>query len=79
LYKDIPKIRISLIAHGDYCDAKRIISKIDFHNKSGQEELVKFVREVPMTFGGDYPEAYEYGMHFYLSSRWNISFAMYKT
>ena len=62
LHIDVAKIRISIMAHGDYCDGQKILSKIDFHDKSGKDKLVDFVRTVPMTGGGDYPEAYEYGM-----------------
>ena len=59
---NIPKVRIAVIAHGDYCDGDEVVTYEDFCDKTGKDKLVKFVRTVPMTGGGDYPEAYEYGM-----------------
>jgi hypothetical protein len=59
--KDIPNIRIGIIAHGDYCDdlTSNTISKIDFSDKSGVDKIVNFVKTVGSTGGGDAPEAYE--------------------
>ena len=51
-------IRISVIAHGDYCDTDKYIVKwIDFG--STLPELCDFVSKVESTYGGDGPECYE--------------------
>lgn len=58
LLKDIPNIRIALIAHGDYCDHANYVAKaLDF--STDPQKLAKFAQEVPKTGGGDLPEAYE--------------------
>jgi hypothetical protein len=64
LMKDIPNIRIGIIAHGDYCDdteggSMRTISRLDFIGAKGVNEIVNFVNVVHDTGGGDAPEAYE--------------------
>jgi hypothetical protein len=59
LLKDIPNIRIALIAHGDYCDHGNYVAKaLDFTNDPAK--LAQFAKEVPKTGGGDLPEAYEF-------------------
>ncbi|XP_070566338.1 uncharacterized protein [Ptychodera flava] len=59
LLKDIPKIRIGILAHGDYCDYdKYVIKTCDL--SSDVDQLVKFVNDVPRTGGGDSPECYEW-------------------
>ncbi|GKX65338.1 vWA domain-containing protein [Inconstantimicrobium mannanitabidum] len=59
LFKDIPNLRISIIAHGDYCDVGNayVISIKDFSSDEG--ELIDFVNNVKPTYGGDAPECYE--------------------
>ncbi|XP_069101069.1 uncharacterized protein [Argopecten irradians] len=58
LQADIPGIRISVIAHGDYCDASNYIIKwIDFG--ATVPELCDFVKTVSLTTGGDADECYE--------------------
>ncbi|OWF45263.1 uncharacterized protein LOC110457297 [Mizuhopecten yessoensis] len=58
LQADIPGIRIAIIAHGDYCDAKNYIVKwIDFG--ATVPELCDFVETVKRTGGGDADECYE--------------------
>ncbi|MCX7746438.1 MAG: VWA domain-containing protein [Clostridia bacterium] len=59
LFKDIPDLRIAIIAHGDYCDAeKTYVTKInDF--STNPDSIVKFVNNVGPTWGGDAPECYE--------------------
>ncbi|ESO94233.1 hypothetical protein LOTGIDRAFT_232476 [Lottia gigantea] len=59
LIADIPNIRISLIAHGDYCDQSTyVIRMVDL--TSDVQELVTFAKDVPSTSGGDTPECYEW-------------------
>lgn len=63
LFKDIPNLRISIIAHGDYCDAGRTyVTKIlDFTNDVNK--VTNFVSTVGSTGGGDSPECYELVLH----------------
>ncbi|TRY63933.1 hypothetical protein TCAL_10895 [Tigriopus californicus] len=58
LKRDIPGIRMAVIAHGDYCDASIYVTKhIDF--TADDSALVKFVDQVSPTSGGDFDECYE--------------------
>ncbi len=59
LFRDIPDLRISIIAHGDYCDATRYyVTKIlDFSRDV--DKVTRFVSSVGRTGGGDAPECYE--------------------
>jgi len=57
LMKDIPSIRIGIIAHGDFCDGKNAISILDLSDKVN--DICTFVNTVGSTSGGDAPEAYE--------------------
>lgn len=59
LLTDIPNMRISIIAHGDYCDDgySYVIKVLDF--SSDVNAIVKFVKSVEGSGGGDLPEAYE--------------------
>ncbi len=55
-------MRIAVITHGDYCDRANLVTYEDFCDKSKLQSLVNFVQTAKMTGGGDWPEAYEYGM-----------------
>jgi hypothetical protein len=59
LVKDIPTIKISIMAVGDYCDATSsyVIQKLDFSNDI--DILVGFVQSLSSTGGGDSEECYE--------------------
>lgn len=59
LLKDIPNIRIGIIALGDYCDqnSSYVIKHIDLTSKI--KELQNFLTTAGPTGGGDAPEAYE--------------------
>ncbi len=59
LFRDIPDLRIAIIAHGDYCDANYYyVTKIfDFSKDAGN--IRNFVMNVGQTDGGDRPECYE--------------------
>lgn len=63
LMKEIPNIRIGVIAHGDYCDKDDpyVIKMLDLTTK--KNEICKFIRTVKPTFGGDWPECYELVLH----------------
>jgi hypothetical protein len=49
LIKDIPQIKIAIIAFGDYCDAGNIVKKIDLTNDVGA--LQRFVDNAGSTGG----------------------------
>ena len=59
LFRDIVDLRIAIIAHGDYCDAKTsyVIQTFDFSRDV--EDICNFIMNVGPTFGGDAPECYE--------------------
>jgi hypothetical protein len=59
LSEEIPGIRIGIIAHGDYCDARTsyVTKRLDLSNDIAA--ICKFVEEVQPTGGGDAPECYE--------------------
>lgn len=59
LKRDIPGIRMAVIAHGDYIDKNTTyITKIcDFTEDAAM--LCKFVNDVQCTMGGDFDECYE--------------------
>lgn len=63
LYKDIPDLRIAIIAHGDYCDvgAPYTIKINDF--STNEENICAFITGVEPTYGGDAPECYELVMY----------------
>lgn len=48
LQKEIPGIRIAVIAHGDYCDSYTYVTKI-LPFTSNVDEIVKFVETVQCT------------------------------
>lgn len=56
-------VRIGIIAHGDYCDGKRVITRMPFKSKNLKEDVVRFVNEVKGTSGGDSDECYEYVLY----------------
>ena len=58
LVQQVPAIRIGLIAHGDYCDFRSsyVVKTIDL--TSDVDQLVRYVKDVPQTGGGDSPEVY---------------------
>eukprot|EP01084_Bolivina_argentea_P216467 367757_1 len=73
LFSKIPNIKISLIAHGDYCDEKTtyVLKCCSFTRNENQ--LIDFVNTAGRTGGGDAPECYEYVL-WYVSNKleWGI-------
>ena len=57
LFREIPSLRIAVIAHGDYCDGDKVITQLDFTDD--QNQIKNFIQNAPSTSGGDYPECYE--------------------
>jgi hypothetical protein len=68
LFKNVPNIRIGIIAHGDYCDGPRAITVLDLTND--KDKIIEFVKEVKATDGGDAPECYELALHTARSMSW---------
>lgn len=60
LFKDVPGLRVGIIAHGDYCDEGSTYLSRVFELNRDVNALCKFVDDVIPTGGGDLPEAYEY-------------------
>lgn len=61
LFDDIPKLRIGIIIHNDYCDMPRHIFTQDF--TSDKDKIKKFVNQNSPCGGGDAPECYELALH----------------
>jgi len=59
LFREIPNIRIGVIAHGDYCDARSSYVTKHFDLSSNVRDICRFVDSVGDTGGGDSPECYE--------------------
>ena len=59
LAKEIPGIRIGIIAHGDYCDknSSYVTKALDLTDDA--DAISRFVEKVGPTGGGDAPECYE--------------------
>ncbi len=70
LFKEIPGLHVGVMAHGDYSDAKTkyLLRKVDLTDD--KQAVLKFIKSVPATFGGDSPEAYEYALHEARSLAW---------
>ena len=73
LFKEIPGLRVGVMAHGDYSDARTqyLLQKVDLTDD--QAAVLKFIKTVKPTFGGDAPEAYEYALHVGRSLKWRAS------
>ncbi|EFA84551.1 hypothetical protein PPL_01540 [Heterostelium album PN500] len=69
LMKDIPNIRIGIVGLGDYCDKEKVLTTLDLTRDV--DKLVKFIKEVPSTSGGDAPEAYEWALRKAKSLSWS--------
>jgi acyl carrier protein len=61
LFNDIPKLRVGIIIHNDYCDMPRHIFTQDF--TSDLKAIEKFVNSDSPCGGGDAPECYELALH----------------
>ena len=58
LRREVPGIRLAIIAHGDYCDAANYVTKIQDFSQD-EDTLCRFVETVSATGGGDADECYE--------------------
>jgi len=74
LMKEIPGIRIGVIAHGDYCDAgSTYVTKI-LDLTDDANAVVRFVDRVGQTGGGDAPECYELVLREAQSLSWTVGY-----
>ncbi|MBK8257714.1 MAG: VWA domain-containing protein [Polyangiaceae bacterium] len=74
LMKEIPGIRIGIIAHGDYCDAGStyVTKLLDLTDDEGK--VCRFVEKVGPTGGGDAPECYEFVLHEARTMSWTPAY-----
>lgn len=71
LLKDIPNIRIGIIAHGDYCDKDNpyVMKMLDL--TQNKDHICRFVKGVEATYGGDADECYELVLHEARRMKWS--------
>ncbi|NTX12135.1 VWA domain-containing protein [Myxococcus sp. CA056] len=74
LMKEIPGIRIGVIAHGDYCDARSTYVTKILDLTDDAKAVVRFVDKVGQTGGGDAPECYELVLHEAQSLSWTVGY-----
>lgn len=60
-FKDIPGLRVGVIAHGDYCDREHCIDVLKLTDDV--DAVANFIQRTPNTGGGDEPECYELVLH----------------
>lgn len=61
LFDTIEGLKVGMIAHGDYCDGDRVITKLPLTDDP--TAIINFIRNTPNTGGGDAPECYELALH----------------
>lgn len=74
LFREIPSLRVAIIAHGDYCDNDKVLTQLDF--TTDQSKIKKFIEDAPSTYGGDYPECYELVLQTTKSLSWRLDATM---
>ena len=70
LFREIPNLRVGIIAHGDYCDRHSTYITKTLELTGDRNRLYRFVSDVPATGGGDAPECYELVLHEARSFNW---------
>ncbi len=68
LFRQVPNVRIGIIAHGDYCD-EYVTKQLDLTRD--ETAVSDFVRDVEPTSGGDWPECYELVLNEARSLNWS--------
>lgn len=63
LFKEIPGLKIGIIAHGDYCDERTTYVTKHLQLTDDVNAVTHFVNGVERTGGGDAPECYELVLH----------------
>ncbi|OGZ05011.1 MAG: hypothetical protein A2845_01900 [Candidatus Lloydbacteria bacterium RIFCSPHIGHO2_01_FULL_49_22] len=71
LFKEVPNLRVSIGACGDYCDRGHTYVTTDLDLTTSLHDLVQFVRTVQSTGGGDLPECYELVLREALALDWS--------
>jgi von Willebrand factor type A domain len=74
LMKEIPGMRIGVIAHGDYCDAGSTYVTKALDLTDDADKICRFVERVGATGGGDAPECYELVLNEARSLSWTPSY-----
>jgi hypothetical protein len=74
LMKEIPGMRIGIIAHGDYCDAGSTYVTKALDLTDDVEKICRFVERVEATGGGDAPECYELVLNEAQTLSWTPSY-----
>jgi hypothetical protein len=74
LMKEIPGMRIGVIAHGDYCDAGSTYVTKALDLTDDVDKICRFVERVEATGGGDAPECYELVLHEARSLSWTPAY-----
>jgi hypothetical protein len=75
LIKEIPLIKIGIIAHGDYCDRGITYVTKTLNLSNDIDTICDFVQNVEPTGGGDAPECYELVLHEAQAFSWSDSAA----
>lgn len=73
LFKEVPNLRVGMIAHGDYCDIGRTYLSQHVDLTKDIYKLTQFARQVGPSGGGDAPEAYEYVLNQAKSLDWSMN------
>ena len=72
LFKEIPDLRVGVIAHGDYYDSlvpdSYVTKSLDL--TTDVDKICEFVQKADKTWGGDAPECYELVLHEARSLKW---------
>jgi hypothetical protein len=74
LMKEIPGMRIGVIAHGDYCDARSTYVTKALDLTDDVDKICRFVERVEPTGGGDAPECYELVLHEAQAMSWTAAY-----
>jgi len=70
LFESVPDLRVSIIAHGDYCDAMSSYLSKHIELTSDQKKIVSFVKSTGSTCGYSAEEAYEHVLWLARSLNW---------
>jgi len=70
MFREIPNLRIGVIAHGDYCDARTAYVTKHLALTNDPNAVSYFIKNVEATYGGDAPECYELVLHEAQSMQW---------
>ncbi|MCB1712183.1 MAG: VWA domain-containing protein, partial [Candidatus Riesia sp.] len=63
LFRDVPNLRIGIVAHGDYEDARYTYVTKQYPLTTAYSKLEEFVQSVKSTNGYDFDECYEFVLH----------------